>query len=268
MSKIEWCDITLNWFTGCENGCPYCYARRFATRLAGKRGTVYHRLKEEKGRSPFTPAVHLDKLDESLEKLKRARTPRRVFLGSMSDLAHDGDWIATGAVGWVQYSAKALQGLVHKFVSELEQHTFLMLTKRPEDLRVGTWPQNVHLGVSATNDREAEERLDSLHWADCGVRWISLEPLVEANFDPEKLKLAEWVVIGAMTGSLASSFACPAETAWQICLWCLDHDVPCFVKDNLQKQAPEYPWPTDLPGAKRSGAKRRSRAGAQEVEER
>lgn len=43
MSKIEWCDITLNPIVGCSKcspGCVNCYAERFAARLAKNPATA------------------------------------------------------------------------------------------------------------------------------------------------------------------------------------------------------------------------------------
>jgi protein gp37 len=32
-SKIDWCDETINVFTGCHGNCSWCYARRMAARV-------------------------------------------------------------------------------------------------------------------------------------------------------------------------------------------------------------------------------------------
>jgi len=247
MSKIEWCDISINPFTGCTNGCKYCYARRFAARLGGKKGTAYWRLKQ-RGLAPFTPAVHLDVWEREFAKLSRSKKTKRVFLGSMSDLCcveSPQSWVVTGDPKEVAINTTGLQRKILESITALPQHTFLMLTKRPLNFAVGDWPDNLHLGVSATNDREADDRLYDLAETRAGIHWISLEPLVEKNFNPKILDGLGWVVIGAMTGPHA--FECPAETAWNIRLWCLDHHIPVFVKDNLIKQAPQYPWPQDFP---------------------
>ena len=34
-SLIEWCDFTWNPVTGCQHGCPYCYATKQANRFSG-----------------------------------------------------------------------------------------------------------------------------------------------------------------------------------------------------------------------------------------
>lgn len=34
-SRIEWCDYSLNILTGCQHGCPYCYARNMSQRFSG-----------------------------------------------------------------------------------------------------------------------------------------------------------------------------------------------------------------------------------------
>ena len=35
-TDIEWCSHTWNPVTGCRHDCPYCYARRIATRFGPK----------------------------------------------------------------------------------------------------------------------------------------------------------------------------------------------------------------------------------------
>jgi len=41
-TKIEYCDATLNFITGCSFGCSYCYARPIANRFKPQPGeTLY-----------------------------------------------------------------------------------------------------------------------------------------------------------------------------------------------------------------------------------
>ena len=35
-TKIDWATMSWNPVTGCRHGCPYCYARRTATRFNRK----------------------------------------------------------------------------------------------------------------------------------------------------------------------------------------------------------------------------------------
>lgn len=122
-SKIEWTDATWNPVRGCSRvsaGCTRCYAERIAGRFSGP-GMWAEGLAENTPVGPrWTGRVVLaeDKLDQPL----RWRTPRRVFVNSMSDLFHEGlsnEDIAT----------------VFGVMAACPQHTFQVLTKRPERMR-------------------------------------------------------------------------------------------------------------------------------------
>src|SRR6202050_3783061 len=78
-STIEWTDATWNPVSGCTKitrGCDNCYAERLAERFRGVKGHPF-----EKG---FDLALRPRKLLEPLSW----RSPRRIFLNSMSDLFH------------------------------------------------------------------------------------------------------------------------------------------------------------------------------------
>src|SRR5437867_10453131 len=80
-SDIEWTDATWNPVRGCTKispGCKHCYAETFAERFRGVKGHPYEqgfdlRLVPEKLTEPFT-----------------WRSPKLVFVNSMSDLFQDG----------------------------------------------------------------------------------------------------------------------------------------------------------------------------------
>ena len=78
-TSIEWTDATWNPVTGCtkiSTGCDHCYAERFSERF---RGTPGH---------PFETGFDLTLRPERLEQPLRWRTPRMIFVNSMSDLFH------------------------------------------------------------------------------------------------------------------------------------------------------------------------------------
>lgn len=195
-SSIEWTNATWNPVTGCSKvspGCAHCYAETLAlTRLAGKEG--YPGL-------PWTPANAAENVvlrPERLDQPKRWRKPRMIFVNSMSDLFHEqvpDDFIAR----------------VFAAMAAAPQHTFQVLTKRPERMRdwfawegqginrCGTvrnefdwhfsegldpmmrlfdWPlPNVWLGTSIENRRYVG-RADLLRQTPAAVRFISAEPLL------------------------------------------------------------------------------------------
>lgn len=111
-SRIEWTDATWNPTTGCNKlspGCKYCYAEREWVRLSANPKTVYF------GRKFTDVQVHENRLGDPLRWTK----PRRIFVDAMSDLFHE--------------------DVPAKFIAEVfgvmagcPQHTFQLLTKRPE----------------------------------------------------------------------------------------------------------------------------------------
>lgn len=109
-SKIEWCDASWNPVTGCtkvSEGCRNCYALTFAERWRGTPGHYF-----ENG---FDITLRPDKLDQPL-KWKKSR---KIFVNSMSDLFHESvpdEFIAK----------------VWDVMWACPQHTFQILTKRPE----------------------------------------------------------------------------------------------------------------------------------------
>jgi protein gp37 len=122
-SAIEWTDATWNPVRGCSHvseGCRNCYAEGVAARFSGP-GRAYEGLARFTPHGPqWTGEVRL--LPVVLAQPLRWRKPRRVFVNSMSDLFHPDvpdDFIAA-AFG---------------VMSIASQHTFQILTKRPERAR-------------------------------------------------------------------------------------------------------------------------------------
>ena len=122
-THIEWTDATWNPITGCSvvsAGCKHCYAMRLA-------GT---RLRHHPSRAGLTRPTaagpvwtgdvrfNADWLDQPL----RWKKPRRIFVCAHGDLFHEavpGEWIDR----------------VFAVMALAPQHTFQVLTKRPERLR-------------------------------------------------------------------------------------------------------------------------------------
>lgn len=187
MNNIGWCDETLNPFVGCSHcspGCDNCYAERFAARLAKNPATAkkYAGVVDERGR--WTGKISAPD-GACFAKLPKA--PRRVFVGSMTDLFHPQipfHWLDQIFLTFLRYP----------------QHTFLVLTKRPERAaeyfpRGGEWITdtslitgevtrypfpipNLWLGVTVCNQAEADEKIPFLLDIPAAVRFISFEPLL------------------------------------------------------------------------------------------
>ena len=143
LSKIEWTETTWNPVTGCTKisyGCKHCYAERMSKRLQA--------MGMKKYRRGFEVVVHESVLKEPL----KWKNPSVVFVNSMSDLFHKvvpSDFVQS----------------VFEVMNQAPQHTFQVLTKRPErvmqiDARLD-WGPNIWLGTSIESERWLN-RLDHL----------------------------------------------------------------------------------------------------------
>ena len=143
------------------------------------------KLGNSRYRTGFEVTLHPDKPREPL----RWRSPRVVFVNSMSDLFHPGvpdDFI------W---------SLVD-IVQTTPQHTYQVLTKRPKRaMRVFDGfklPSNLWMGTSIEKDMYVF-RADYLRKIDAEVRFLSCEPLI-GPVPSLELDGIGWVIIGGESG--------------------------------------------------------------------
>jgi protein gp37 len=120
-SDIEWTDATWNPVTGCtavSPGCLNCYAAAMSSRLEAMGQPKYRGLTTlHNGRRVFNGAILTH--DDALKIPSTWKEPKRVFVNSMSDLFHES--VPFEFVDRV-FAVMALG----------PQHTFQVLTKRPE----------------------------------------------------------------------------------------------------------------------------------------
>ena len=181
MTKIEWTHrpgttgVTWNPVTGCTKisaGCKNCYAERMSKRLAGRCG--YPEAPHQ-----FDVTLHPDRLDQPLKWKK----PRTIFVCSMSDLFH-----RDVPIDYIIH--------VYQIIAACPQHTFIVLTKRPERITEvlygeeagwylggGDYLPNVWHMASAENQETADRRIPELlklRDASCGwpVLGVSVEPML------------------------------------------------------------------------------------------
>jgi len=218
--------------TKVSEGCERCYAEGINMRFGNHK--------------PFDFASTEFILDEKpFEKLKTAKKPKRVFLQSMGDIAHPD-------------VPENMIRRVWELMRELNRHTFLVLTKRPARLHelLNRWGWNVRdvydqrplpnvwIGVTAENQRRADERIPILLQIPAVVHWLSYEPAlgplvvgrVKGNVYRPWLDIPslqhpvplDWVVCGCETGPGAR----PMDESWVRSMknQCVDSRTAFFLK--------------------------------------
>jgi protein gp37 len=202
-SKIEWTDVTWNPVAGCtiaSAGCSNCYAMRMAARLAAMGSEKYDGLtRKSGGRAVWTGKIALD--TKSLSAPYKWRKPRKVFVNSMSDLFHPSvpaEFIAR----------------VWRVMLETPQHTYQVLTKRPDRMReilfapsFGSAP-NIWIGTSV-EDSAVLDRITELRAIRGYIRFISFEPLI-APIGAIDLSGIDWAIVGGESGPRAR----PMRSEW------------------------------------------------------
>lgn len=213
---IAWTDATWNPVAGCtrvSEGCRKCYAERATYRLGQRLGIKkYAGLVTLRGGEPhWTGELRL--WEPHLDQPLRWKKPRRVFVNSMSDLFHEAMPDA-----WIDR--------VVKIMVQAPQHSFQVLTKRPERMRdylrarpvlvnVDTnqhvpWPApHIWWGVSVEDQATANARIPVLLEMPALVRWVSYEPALAAVDFSRWIAgqpRVNWIVVGGESGSQARPF--------------------------------------------------------------
>lgn len=199
-SNIEWTDATWNIITGCDMvdaGCTNCYAMQLAGSRLRHHPSRKGLTRVTGGRAKWTGEVRFNEgwLDQPL----RWSRPRRIFVCAHGDLFHPAvpdEWIDR----------------VFAVMALATQHTFQVLTKRPEraaaylrrvsaQALIEIWAaeagkiggdeaavrvlqndrtalRNVWLGTSVSDQTSADLRIPHLLAAPAAVRFLSAEPLL------------------------------------------------------------------------------------------
>ncbi|MFB6888608.1 DUF5131 family protein [Kitasatospora sp. NPDC056327] len=216
-SGIEWTEATWNPTTGCDRvsaGCDNCYALTLAKRLKAMGAPKYQNDGDPRTSGPgFDLTLHRGVLRAPYGW----RTPRTVFVNSMSDLFH-----ARVPLDFVRQ--------VFAVMADTPEHTYQVLTKRSRRLRRVAerleWPPNVWMGVSVEGAAELA-RADDLRTVPAAVRFLSCEPLL-GPLDGLDLTGIHWVIAGGESGPGHR----PMEAAWvrEIRDTCLRDEVAFFFK--------------------------------------
>lgn len=231
-TRIETFDYTWNPVTGCygpggtaeePKRCSYCYAMRGA-----------NRFKRE-----FKVDFHPDRLNEPshLRKPQTKDEQKRIFVGSVTDMFGEG---VKGQ--WVN--------AVWNECFNNNEHFFFWLTKNPAGLLKWTeiaarakgwpiediWPDWFWLGVTVTDQADADERIPVLLSVPAEHRFISVEPMlgpvdIRGVWPARNEATLDWCVIGAQTGAGAK----PIEREWvtELTRQCALLSIPVFHKNTL-----------------------------------
>ncbi len=209
-SSIEWTEMTWNPTTGCtkvSQGCKFCYAEVMSKRLQA--------MGVEKYKDNFKVRTH----EKELETPYKWKSPKIVFVNSMSDLFHPEVPI--------EFIKK-----VFDVMNDNPQHLFQILTKRGDILRYYdsegwlNWSHNIWMGVSV-EDVKVTDRIDLLRQTGARVKFLSCEPLIGPLLNLN-LKDIDWVIVGGESGRKPR----PMKPEWveEIKNQCLATDTKFFFK--------------------------------------
>lgn len=185
-TEISWTDSTFNPWIGCAKvsaGCKNCYASvETFTRRERARGIE---LWGENASRHITSDANWKKPLAWNREAAKAGVRRRVFCASLADVFEDRtDLIPERARLWT-------------LVKMTPQLDWLLLTKRPQnadqlwraaaenatgiaEAADATWLPNIWLGTTVEDQRRADERIPHLLRVPAAVRFLSVEPLLEA----------------------------------------------------------------------------------------
>ncbi len=207
-SHIEWTDATWNPVTGCTKispGCKHCYAERLSHRL------------QLMGQANYRNGFKLTLQPQMLDLPLRWKTPKRIFVNSMSDLFHK-----DVPTDYIKRVFDAMKGA--------HWHQYQVLTKRSERVLELSdeleWSPQVWMGVSVENDKY-KHRIDDLRQTGAPVKFLSLEPLL-GSLGKLNLRGIDWAIVGGESGPGAR----PLNVEWvtEIRDQCITSGVPFFFK--------------------------------------
>ncbi|GAB3164625.1 DUF5131 family protein [Telluribacter humicola] len=219
-SNIEWTDATWNVAQGCtkvDADCKYCYMYRNSYNK-----TRYNPMEVVKTKTVFKLPL-------------RIKEPSKIFTSSLTDFFHE--------------QVDPFREEAWDIIERCPQHTFQILTKRPErikdclpknlnvfDPNAKNFLNNVWLGTSIGSE-SGVNRIDQLtpYWWCVPVLFLSLEPLHGpiALGDIPEFNMIDWVIVGGESGNDSGAYRyrpCQVEWIEQIVEECKIEGIPVFVK--------------------------------------
>lgn len=218
-SNIEWTDATWNIARGCHKvdaDCKYCYMYRDS--MDAKR---YNPRQVTKTKGVFQLPLKI-------------KEPSKIFTSSLTDFFHE---------SIDEYRMEAWD-----IIRKCPQHTFQILTKRPERILDNLPPywdeirDHVWLGTSIGSQAGLIRLPNLVLPITEGVKFLSLEPLYEpiklelgqfVDFGHKMGDLIDWVIIGGESGNETGKYRyrpCQLEWIEDIVKQCQEFEIPVFVK--------------------------------------
>lgn len=231
VSGIAWTDATFNPWWGCTRvspGCENCYAETLAT--------VRRKLDVwgvDAARKPMSEAYWRDPVKWN-RKAEAEGVRRRVFCASMADFA---ELVPERNAKARDVQVAALIRL-WPLIEDTPWLDWLLLTKRPQNVpdavprrwMLGGFPPNVWLGVTAEDQKRADERVPKLVELPARIRFVSHEPALERVDFSRWLGPSgvHWVITGGESGSKARPYL--LNWAADVIAQCRKAGVAPFVK--------------------------------------
>ena len=226
-NKIGWCNLTFNPVWGCRNKCEYCYARIFANRFGEKMAWREMNFKYKN----YFMGNNIDEYWETKLNLKEfkltflehkfdkkfPKKPQKIFVGSMSEIAH---WERR----WIEVVLGRI--LCHP------EHTFQFLTKYPDIYLRYDFPKNCWLGITIVGDIDKIEFQKFKISNPNNLKFICFEPLIKnvsINLD-----FIDWVILGSETGNRKGKIIPKKEWIKDFVTCYKDNDIPIYLKDSLK----------------------------------
>jgi protein gp37 len=217
---IEWALWSWNPVTGCRHNCPYCYARDIAERFYDQK---------------FEPSLYPGRLcapqNTPFPEQKAAEWigHKNVFVCSMADLF--GRWVP----------AEWIEAVLSK-VRAAPLWNFLFLTKFPVRMAEFDFPENAWVGTTVDCQARVANAEKSFRKVKAGVKWLSIEPLIEPLRFAD-IGAFQWLVLGgASRSSQTPEWHPPVRWIADIEATAAAAGVPFYEKDNLRgERVRQYP---------------------------
>lgn len=209
-TDIEYLDYCWNFQSGCSyEACP-CRKECWAKGMA-----VHYR------NGDFEPTFHPHKLYDVVFP----KEPSRIGVCFTGDIW---DFYQTAGGGSIT--------LFHETMKKHPEHKFFLLTKRPSCYKYD-YPDNCYVGITATGQKDLDERMKGFGSVRAQQKWLSLEPLLE----PVERILCQFdlIVLGGLRGKPKHT----REWVDTITEIARNQNQQLYYKDNLGKDYPKgWAW--------------------------